>query len=554
MLTPHQLAMQYPQHAAVILEKPLASNSPAMKVINAHLGRSPASSRSKNGRVSNADATSERVPADGPLRELKRSLHRGPAGPRSNPDAIQSEAAVVATSRTIPDWASAPLPSPPGSRVANVKPRDRSKRGNYRSRRIGPHEGNLESAQSQDLPNSLNATERNLENSPGSQLFQQQRLFVQQQRDHGSSFSQPVSTQPRAQGRSSRSQINRQQHSSIPRHEPHLPALNRLTQTQALARELPFDSQFSQTQPSAVQQRDAHAPAQVQASHHPNYVQGRGPVMEIPLGTHTIGQYANSQACHVKPSLSIVTDVHRTFPSPLTHTRNADEEEALKLVALARDNNINLTELVRLASTSASISQVKTEEELFHENFKGTGISLPQPYVARPPPVSAQIARDVFWNTPAETLPQPLTHEYSQAPVTSPSSVFAPQPNDFTVQESMYEGLSNGRQWIEPADIHGQVPSRHLRKVSGTTEAAVKPTIIHPRSRGLSGDRRLPSSQYSRPVKKYDDNAENISFEVVPGSEAGDGGKDGVFLRHGSHISSKPASPVQVARKQREYV
>ena len=289
-------------------------------------------------------------------------------------------------------------------------------------------------------------------------------------------------------------------------------------------------------------------------------MQGKGPIMERSLREPVTRQDAIPQAQRTTQPLRIVTDVPRALPSPLEHASAADQQEALKLVALARLNNIDLAQLVRLASSSQRNTQ--TEEEAFHQNFKGAGLSLAQPYVARPSHASAEIVRDVFWNTP-ERMPHQSSGEANHNSATSPSSVFAPASNPnypMSLQQRVHDDAMNRSHWMETTDGPDRAPSWTLRKGSGNTEAAAKIAFSHPRSRGSTGDRRVSSSQHSHASSakpKYDKNAENLSFEVVSGSEASDGGKDGIFLCHGSHVSSKAASPVQVvtrALSQREHV
>ncbi|KZP20197.1 hypothetical protein FIBSPDRAFT_1045065 [Athelia psychrophila] len=557
------LAMRYPQHASVILEKPLASNSPAMRIINAHLGRNQDPPRSTNDRTSAAGITSEKAPANAPSRVGRRSLDHGPERARSSADAIQP-GVVAETSSAAPNWATAPLASSPGLVVGKCGMRaPRGSELRYRSRRNehwnGLHEGGAESTQVLDSPNSRNASDRALGRSSGSQISQQQHPLAQQRGGHVSAHSQSAQTRAWTQ----------QQHSSIRQPGAHVPAYSEPAQVQARVRERSFESHVSQQQRSfescvsqqqhsSTRQPGTHAPAyseprQVQAGDYTGYLQGSGPVLERSLGAHTIGQYAHPQAPNARQSLRVNTDVPRVLPSPLEHSGNTDEQEALKLVALARLNNINLAQLVRLASTS----QVKTEEELFHESFKGTDLVLAQPHVARPPPVSAEVVRDVFWNPPAKMQPQSSGGEpNSQGSATSPSSVFAPQSNVMTPQERTYgSGISNRPHRMEPSDIHARTASWSSRRISGHAEAAANLAFDHPRSRVPSGDRRVSSAQYSRSGKKYDENAENVSFEVVPGSEADGGGigKDGIFLRHGSHVSSKTASPAQIGRAEQEH-
>ncbi|KAF7981671.1 hypothetical protein HWV62_32214 [Athelia sp. TMB] len=454
------LAIQYPQHAHAILEKPLVASS-ALRIIHAHLGHNPRPSRSAGHRASTPSSVPERKP------DVNAPLKQGSQAPHPHTNRPDYKADQIASS---PNWATAALPSETRSGTRKRRSRPKPKQ---RSNGNGQHEGEAETEET-----------RHSATRDSHQRY---------------SFTQPADGSVRRQ------------------------------------------------------------PGQALSEGPGRSIQGEMPIMERPIMETVTRQDAIPRAQRATQPLRIVTDVPRALPSPLEHASTADQQKALKLVALARLNNIDLAQLVRLASSSQGNTQ--TEEEAFHQNFKGAGMTLAQPYVARPPHASAEIVRDVFWNTP-EKMSHQSSGEANHDSATSPSSVFAPALNPkypVSLQQRAHDDAMNGSHWMETTDGPDRAPSWTLRKGSGNIEAAAKIAISHPRSRGSTGDRRVSSSQHSRVSSakpKYDENSENLSFEVIPGSEAGDGAKDGIFLRHGSHVSSKAASPIQVVNRalsQREH-
>jgi hypothetical protein len=232
------------------------------------------------------------------------------------------------------------------------------------------------------------------------------------------------------------------------------------------------------------------------------------------------------------------------------------EEEAAKLLALAK---IDLTDLLRLVEPSGT---PETETEGSHEQQKELLPRQSAP-LHKIQARTEEVVDDRFWNTPPGILPE---NWWGKSPlinhsVVSPSSVFVPTYAPLPAPVAPVS-IHARRNIPEEAGIDSETMIWNKRvdsdRVSvwsrreGSLHAAFANSPLNSlagnaRSRTPTGDRREPWSrqQTARVGTKYNQDLENkAAFAIVDKLE---GDTKEVFLRYGTHISSKAASPRALA-------
>jgi hypothetical protein len=243
---------------------------------------------------------------------------------------------------------------------------------------------------------------------------------------------------------------------------------------------------------------------------------------------------------------------------PASSTRPMIEEEAAKLLAWAKANNVDFSDLLHIIRSSRT-PQTKNDNEKFYEQQKAFHESLPEqsaPFVevhAR----TADIVDNRFWNTPQHMDPEQRWGGSANVNgmMTSPSTVFLPT---FTSPTSAFPMSTQGRgnitrEALAASEVaawnernNNQISAWSKRGGSAHAAFANRPSISLVRgdnhSRNSTGGRREPWSRQQVPHgnTKYNKDSENVVFAVVDKME---GDTSEIFLRHGNHVSSKPASP-----------
>ena len=229
--------------------------------------------------------------------------------------------------------------------------------------------------------------------------------------------------------------------------------------------------------------------------------------------------------------------------APVPAVSRLTVEETAKLIVLAKANNVDLADLLRLVESSVTVQAKAEWQKATHELFTGHSAPLPE---AR----TEEVVDDIYWNMPEDSwgISSPI-----DSVVTSPPSVFVPTCSSIPV--SAISRFSRGRRnnsniSLDGATWNESIGSDRISTWSsreGPTQAAFvngpsnSPTK-HAHSRTSTGDRREPWSrqQSSRVNTKYNIDSENVAaFEVVGKME---GDTKEVFLRYGTHVSSKAAS------------
>jgi hypothetical protein len=255
---------------------------------------------------------------------------------------------------------------------------------------------------------------------------------------------------------------------------------------------------------------------------------------------------------------TVVPSDASSHPVP-TVSGSTVEEGAAKLLALAKMNQIDLADLLRLVEYSRTAkeqtdeSQFCVQQKLTNELLLGQSAPLPEVQVR-----TEEVVDDRYWNTPYHMLPK---NSWGDTPiintmVTSPSSVFVPRytsvPASDTSVSTHGRGASSGGAAVSLKDMTWNEPVDSDRIFAWSSRGGSKHAAFannpsnslsgKARSRTSTGDRREPWShrQVSRFNTKYNHDLENVAaFEVVDKME---GDTKEVFLRHGTHISSKAAS------------
>ncbi|KIM91196.1 hypothetical protein PILCRDRAFT_168260 [Piloderma croceum F 1598] len=231
------------------------------------------------------------------------------------------------------------------------------------------------------------------------------------------------------------------------------------------------------------------------------------------------------------------------------------EEEAAKLLALAKMYNVDLADILRLVEPSRT---PETETEGSHEQQKELLPRQSAP-LHKIQARTEEVVDDRSWNTPFDILPENL---WSKSPLinhsaVSPSSVFVPTyvplsasvaPVSIHARRNIPEEAGIGSEttiWNERVDndrisvwsrrggsLHAAFPNSPSNSLAGNAR------------RTSTGDRREPWSRQQTShisTTQYNQDLENkAAFAIVDKVE---GGTKEVFLRYGTHISSKAASP-----------
>ena len=225
------------------------------------------------------------------------------------------------------------------------------------------------------------------------------------------------------------------------------------------------------------------------------------------------------------------------------------EQEASKLLAMANMYNIDLADLLRLVHPSGSPgTKVEGQQK---DSLLGQSAPLHEVHARM------EVVDERFWNTPPNMLPENSWRKspFVNTPVTSPSSVFVPTYTATPVSTHGHRNISGEAvvgsetvMWNEPID--SDRISAWSRRESPHATFANSSSNSHAgnaRSRTSTGDRREPWSRQQAPRvgTKYNQDGENkATFAVVDKLEEG---RKEVFLRHGTHISSKATSPCALA-------
>jgi hypothetical protein len=231
----------------------------------------------------------------------------------------------------------------------------------------------------------------------------------------------------------------------------------------------------------------------------------------------------------------------------------AVEEEATKLLALAKMYNMDLPDLLRLIEPSGMPG---TEIEGSYEQQKELLPRQSAPFYK----IQARTEKVVYgrlWNTPSDILPE---NSLGKSPlinhsVVSPSSVFVPTcaplpapvaPVSIHARRNIPDeaGISlETTIWNERVDNDRiSVWSRR----GGSLHAAFPNTSSNSLARSrMHTSEPWSRQQTSRVGTKYNQDLENkAAFTIVDKLE---GGTKEVFLRHGTHLSSKAASSCALA-------
>jgi len=236
-----------------------------------------------------------------------------------------------------------------------------------------------------------------------------------------------------------------------------------------------------------------------------------------------------------------------------------NEDEAARLFALAKLYNVDLADLVRNVGPLTTPS-ARTEEEQFHDRWNKSREPLGM-HSRQPPQAQVeQISNDRFRND-AQMLPESSWANTQTAhaahALTRPSSVFVTtlhDPLESGISMSMHGrgnapggvGGAKNISWNDyfdqnagPVARNRRGPIPQINKHAPFTEIPF-PNINAHNENAIGGPLpRQPCFRNNDTAMKYHGRSENIAtFGVVDGLE----GENEVFLRHGTHISSKAAS------------